>query len=81
MGRKMSMETVDKYSRIREDKKKSIFARDNPSGYQLNVNHPLIRPMYERYKLKLGERILSDAQRLEFERKVILWLESKNICR
>lgn len=79
MGKKMTMETVEKYARIRGNN--SIFARDNPSGYQLNVNHPLIRPMYERYKLKLGERILSDAQRLEFERKVILWLETKNICR
>lgn len=45
----------------------SIFAKDNKYGYKINVNHPKIRPLYERYKEKVGERILSDQQRRHFE--------------
>lgn len=46
----------------------SIYAGENPYGYRLNINHPLIRPHYERFKAKCNTPILSDAERLEFER-------------
>lgn len=46
----------------------TIYANPNPYGYKLNINHPLIRPHYERYKVKCDTPILSDAERLEFER-------------
>ena len=49
----------------------SIFAKENPYGYQINVNHPKILPLYQRFKDKVGERILSDQQRLEFEKHII----------
>lgn len=65
----MSWETAEKYGSVR--KTDSIFAPENKYGYKIAINHPLIRPLYERYKRKLGERILSDAQRLEFERIII----------
>ena len=36
----------------------SIYAKPNKYGYKINVNHPLIQPMYERYKNHIGEKIL-----------------------
>lgn len=29
----------------------SIFAASNKYGYKININHPKIKPLYERYKL------------------------------
>ena len=55
----------------------SIYAPENKYGYKLNINHPLIRPHYERYKVKCDTPILSDEQRFEFERLMITWLEKK----
>lgn len=48
-------------------KNDSIYAKPNPYGYRFNVNHPRILPLYEKYKGKAGERILSDKQRMHFE--------------
>lgn len=53
----------------------TIYANPNPYGYQLNINHPLIRPHYERFKVKCNTPILSDEQRFEFERLMIAALE------
>lgn len=50
-----------------ENDNNSIYAKPNKYGYKLNVNNPQILPLYERYKKKLGEKILSDNQRLTFE--------------
>lgn len=50
-----------------ENDNNSIYAKPNKYGYKLNINNPQIRPLYERYKKKLGEKILSDNQRLTFE--------------
>ena len=55
----------------------SIYAPENKYGYKLKINHPLIRPHYERYKVKCDTPILSDEQRFEFERLMIAWLEKK----
>ena len=53
----------------------TVYANPNPYGYKLNINHPLIRPHYERFKRKCNTPILSDAQRFEFERLMIAALE------
>jgi len=53
----------------------SLFAPPNKYGYQININHPKIRPLYERYKKKVGEIILSDRQRFEFEGIIIKMIE------
>lgn len=45
----------------------TIYAKPNKYGYRINVNHPQIKPLYERYKRHIGEKILSDAQRRHFE--------------
>lgn len=45
----------------------------NQYGYRYNVNHPIVRNLYERYKQKIGcpkHFPVSDQQRWEFERKV-----------
>lgn len=44
-----------------------IYANDNKYGYKINVNHPKIAPLYERYKKWCGQKILSDNQRRHFE--------------
>ena len=53
----------------------TIYANPNPYGYKLNINHPLISPHYERFKVKCNTPILSDEQRFEFERLMIAALE------
>lgn len=75
MGKKLSWEDAEKFGKLK--KTDSIFAPSNKYGYKIAINHPLIQPLYERYKRKLGERILSDAQRLEFERIILEKLRGK----
>lgn len=53
----------------------SIFAPPNKYGYKINIQRPKIRPLYERYKKKVGEIILSDQQRFEFEGYIFQMLE------
>lgn len=55
----------------------SIYAKENPFGYKININHPGIRPLYERYKEKVGERILSDRQRRHFELLIFELIERR----
>ena len=76
MGRKLSWEDAKKLGSL-DEKNDSIFAKQNKYGYKININHPLIRPHYERYKRKLGERILSDAQRFTFETIIFQQIERK----
>lgn len=48
----------------------SIFVEDNPYGYRININHPKILPLWQRYKKRKGIPInepLSDNERFEFE--------------
>lgn len=77
MGKKMSPETVEKIARINTGENKSIFNTNNKYGYKINVSHPWVRPLYEKYKDKLGKMILSDKERLEFERIIIEFIENK----
>ena len=65
MGKKIPFDIAEKLVGVQENT--SIYAARNEYGYKFNVNHPQIRPIYERYKHKLGEQILSDKQRREFE--------------
>ena len=55
----------------------SMYNKNNPYGFRLNVNHPEVRPYYERYKAKIGATIISDEQRREFEGYMIPFLEKK----
>lgn len=75
MGKKIPYDTAQDMAHTEQND--SIYAKPNKYGYEININHPSIRPMYERYKEKLGERILSDKQRFEFERMIYLLIEKK----
>lgn len=58
-----------------------MMAKNNPNGYRLNINHPLIREIYWRYKEKKGiprSCPLSDHERFEFEEVTIEWLIKHN---
>lgn len=51
----------------------NIYTVNNPYGYRLNINHPRIRELYERYKRwkDIGGRPPTDSERREFEEIVI----------
>lgn len=55
----------------------SIFNNENPYGYRLNVNHPVIKKLYEGFKIKHGIRIPSDKERRQFEDAVPGTLERR----
>ncbi len=71
MGKKMSAETVEKLMRINRDKHDSIFISGNKYGYKVDVNHPLISPLYDQFKFEIGCNILSDKERFQFENLII----------
>lgn len=73
MGRKIPYDTALRLAKTAPND--SIFAPPNKYGYQININHPKIRPLYERYKKKVGEIILSDQQWFEFEGIIINMIE------
>lgn len=75
MGKKIPYDQALKMAKTEPND--SLWAKENPYGYQININHPKIRPLYERFKKKVGERILSDRQRLEFEEHIFGMLRKK----
>lgn len=51
-----------------------IYTVDNPYGYKINVSHPQIRPLYERFKIWKGIPTNfppSEDQREEFEEYIL----------
>lgn len=76
MGKKIPYDTALRM--VHTEPNDSIYAEPNKYGYKINVNHPKIRPLYERFKEKLGERILSDTQRFTFEMLIFQMIERKN---
>lgn len=76
MGKKIDFDTALKLGGITPND--SIYAKQNNYGYKLNINHPQIQPLYERYKEHLGEKILSDRQRYTFESLIFQMIERKN---
>lgn len=59
-------------------KNDSIYAPPNKYGYKISINHPKIRPLYEAYKRRIGEQILSDAQRFHFEMLILEMIRRNN---
>lgn len=51
---------------MKERKVQLIHNRNNPYGFQININHPLVNPKWEKYKKQVG--IMTDEKRVEFER-------------
>ena len=53
---------------IKPTEKEPIYAPKNKYGYKINVNHPVIRGLYDRYKKWKGIKMIpSDKERFEFE--------------
>jgi len=76
MGKKLSFEYVEQYCQLHHNQSIHIFG--DKHGYRYNVNHPLIRELYEKYKNKKEIPLwcpLSDRQRQEFEILVDCWFE------
>lgn len=53
----------------------SIYAKPNKYAYKINVNHPDILPLYERFKKLKKVIILSDTERHKFEGAVFRMIE------
>ena len=56
----------------------TIFTVNNQYGYQINISHPKISPMYESFKTKKGLPLnmpISDKERFEFECIIFKMLE------
>ena len=73
----MSFETAEKLAKV--NKNASVFAPQNKYGYKININHPIIRPLYEKCKLKLNIMIMSDQQRHDFETIILRKIENGEI--
>lgn len=53
---------------IKPTEKEPIYAPENKYGYKININHPVIRVLYDRYKKWKGIKMIpSDKERFEFE--------------
>lgn len=50
----------------------SIYNVNNPYNYRINVNHPIVLPMYEKYKATKTKG-LSDSDRVDFENGFEKW--------
>ena len=59
------------------DKHDSIYAKPNKYGYKIAINHPKIKPLYERFKDSKNARILSDKERFEFEAIIISAIQKR----
>jgi hypothetical protein len=77
MSRKIPIDIAGKIARLSPND--SIYAKENKYGYKINVNHPEIRPLYERFKEKMKTTILSDKQRFYFESIIFQMIERKNL--
>lgn len=77
MGKRMSFETAERLAKVNPDKDDSIFIFGNKYGYKVNISHPEIKPLYERYKRKIGCNILSDNERFQFESIIIQMYANK----
>lgn len=56
---------------------RDIFNAKNPYGYQINVNHPAILPLYIAYKAFAHHDLLGDNERADFEKRVIRAVSAK----
>lgn len=77
MGKKIPFDTAQKLAETSQEQDVSIYAEYNKYAYKVNINHPDVRPLYERYKEKVGEQILSDKQRHDFEQLFFRMIEKK----
>ncbi len=75
MGKKISWEDAEKLGA--SEKRDSIYAKPNKYGYKIAINHPKIKPLYERYKRRNGILIPSPKERFEFEDIIISAIQKR----
>lgn len=75
MEKKISWEDAEKLGA--SEKHDSIYAKPNKYGYKIAINHPKIKPLYERFKDSKNARILSDKERFEFEAIIVGLIEKR----
>lgn len=75
MGKRIPMDQAMEAVKIKPND--SIYAKPNKYGYKININHPNIKPLYERFKRSQNIRILSDKERFEFEAIIISAIEKR----
>lgn len=76
MGKKISWEDAKKLGSLKK-KDDSIILPPNKHGYRIAINHPKIKPLYERFKDSKNARILSDKERFEFEAIIISAIQKR----
>lgn len=80
MGKRISWEDAEKLGLSpKEEEEGIIMPHPNKYGYRVNISHPAVRPLYERYKQEIGAIILSDKERLVFEMHIISALKRKGV--
>lgn len=77
MGKRIPIDQAMKAAKISPND--SIYAKPNKYGYKININHPKIRPLYEKYKEELHQNILSDNQRFTFECIIFQMIERNGL--
>lgn len=77
MGKKISFEDAEKLGLANDND--SVYAKPNKYGYKININHPKIRPLYERFKRNKKAIILSDRERFEFEIMILHFIQKGRI--
>lgn len=80
MGKKIPYDIAMKMAAVHDPEEDSIFIPEHrrKCGYQINVNHPKIKPLLSAYHKKIGvpENIhLSGAQRHYFEMLIFKMIE------
>lgn len=78
MGKKISWEDAERLG-VPKNKSESIYAPQNKYGYKININHPNIRPLYDKFKRSIGAIILSDTERLRFEALITGMIERRQL--
>lgn len=75
MGKKIPYDQALKMAQTEPND--SIYAKPNKYGYRIAINHPKIKPLYERFKDSKNARILSDKERFEFEAIIISAIQKR----
>lgn len=59
------------------ERQNEIFMIPNKYGFRVNINHPKIKPIYDKWKHKHGIMIPSEAERREFESSLINYINER----
>lgn len=55
----------------------SVLSPQNKYGYRIDISHPCIKPLYEKFKSDKKTTILSDDERHEFETIILTMISNQ----